>query len=204
MKFETRILQWHNPVRTSLQSFSFPTLHPCICCFVFCLLICARLISTYNLIINTRNHSDLIQQKTWRIKRCIRSLSRIRQQVPLLLVRESGDTADAVDLSEWCWWNWLEHVSDLARSIHCAEHLKCSAPTNPLWLMVQRRETKVSDSPGWCWANSGSLEIVIFIEIEIVRIDWQRRAKKVKAEMLFSYGACGGRKFLFCRTTVAH
>lgn len=37
--------------------------------------------------------------------------------MPLLLVRESGDTADAVDLSEWCWWNWLEHVSDLARSI---------------------------------------------------------------------------------------
>ena len=23
--------------------------------------------------------------------------------MPLLLVRESGDTADAVDLSEWCW-----------------------------------------------------------------------------------------------------
>eukprot|EP00729_Bicosta_minor_P013299 gene13299-1453_t len=77
------------------------------------------------------------------------SSSRIRQQVPLPLVRESSDTADAVDLSEWCWWNWLEHVSDLARSIHCAEHLKCSAPTNPLWLMVQRLETMVSDSPGY-------------------------------------------------------
>ena len=120
MEFETRILQLRNPVRTSLQSFFFPHPPSLYMLFCFCLLICARLISTYNLIINTRNHSDLIQQKTWFLT-----------NQALYKVAEQYQAASAVTAGPRIRWHcrcsgsfrvvlvetWLEHVSDLARSI---------------------------------------------------------------------------------------